>query len=75
MQVPTVMSKLYMEDKDSNEYILRVISRCNCHHVAHGYLLDSGVSTMCTRVADVLDNEKLVKNIRACSISTEIREV
>ena len=64
MQVLTVMSELYMEDEDSDEHILCVISSCNWHHVAHSSLLDSGVRTMYTRVADVLDNESLIKNIR-----------
>ena len=64
MQVLTVMSELYMEDEDSDEHILCVILSCNWHHVANSSLLDSEARTMYTRVADVLGNETLIKNIR-----------
>ena len=53
-----------MENEYFEERILCVISSCNWHHVAHSSLLDSGVRTMYTRVADIIDNETLIKNIR-----------
>ena len=58
------MSELYMGDEDSDNHILCVILSCNWHHIAHHSPMDSGVRTMYTILADVLDNETLIKNIR-----------